>query len=183
MAPLPSVLVADYVDHTARAWVSALSRLGYAAQACRPVDVRPALLQSHRTQLLVLAISRLRHPLEFKNLDGQTIPVLAVTADPADRGREDEIGCQGILLRPVPASVLLRHVREILGLPPAAERASESRVPLSARGLIAFSSALRETAERLSSQASLLRAQSLELCACSTGLLQELPEHTPNGGG
>jgi hypothetical protein len=146
--------------------------------------VRPALLQSYGTQLLVLAISRLRHPLEFKNLDGRTIPVLAVTANPADRGREEETGCAGILLRPVPASVLLQHVREVLGIPPAAERTTvEGRVALTGRDSLAFSSALRETAKRLCAHASLLCTQALELCACSTALLEELPEHTPTRGG
>lgn len=101
MAPLPSVIVADYVDHTSRAWIDALNRFGYVAHSCRPIDVRPALLHSYRARLIVLAVSRVRQPLDFKNLEGRTIPVVIVTADPHDGGREAEFGCEAVLLRPV----------------------------------------------------------------------------------
>ena len=173
MAPFPSVLVADYVAHTARVWVDALARSGYVAHGCTPGDLRPALLQSCRTRLIILAVSHLRHAVEFKDLEGRVIPVLVVTAHPDDVGREREYGCECILLRPVSVANLLQRVRAILGTGGRLERNS-SDGSACGRDQLMCSSALRATSDRLRAQAATLRKQAMELCAYSAAIRNRL---------
>jgi hypothetical protein len=65
--------VADYVDHTARLWAEGLARIGYVVHCCRPADIRPALLQAYRTDILILAVSRVRGAIEYEDLEGHRV--------------------------------------------------------------------------------------------------------------
>ena len=176
LSPLRSVLVADYVDHNAHVWVTALTRAGYLARCCRPVDVRPSLLQAYGTELLILAVSHVRGPASYADVEGRRVPVVVVSADPKDRGRAPEVGCDAILLRPVAVSRLVDEVRAVLGAPMSAARARSSRQSSgfahsagdgSARGPV-----LRAKSQRLCAHAIDLRRQAGELCACSQRLVR-----------
>jgi hypothetical protein len=109
------VLVADYVDHTARRWADALARAGFIVHRCRPIDIGPALLQAYQPHVLVVAVSRLRSPISYSDLEGRQVPVIIVSADPDDRGRTSQFGCARVLPRPAKIGSMLESVRSVLG--------------------------------------------------------------------
>lgn len=163
MSPLPSVLVADYVDHTARLWAEGLARVGYVVHCCRPVDIRPALLQAYRPDLLILAVSRVRGAIEYEDLEGRRVPVIVVSANPNDHGRMSEYGCAAILLRPASLHSLLDTVRAVLPKR-SADFAAPDRISTDRRspGWL-----LRKRSRELCDVASDLRRQALDLAEIS----------------
>jgi hypothetical protein len=173
--------VADYVDHSARLWAAALTRAGYLTKICRPVDVRPSLLQAFATELLIVAVSHVRGPTSYADVEGRRVPVILVSADPKDRCRAQEVGCAAILLRPVTVSNLIDEVRTVLGAPASRARVSSagkrSGWANSADGRSAKGSMLRAKSQQLCAQAVDLRRQSLKRCAYSYRLLHR-PERS-----
>jgi DNA-binding response OmpR family regulator len=168
----PSVLVADYVDHTARSWSDALAHAGFVVHCCRPLDVRPALLQAYRTQALILAISCLRTPISYSDLDGRRVPVIVVSADPNDRRRASGFGCELILPRPTRAANVVQAVRGVLGA-----AATETPRPPQALAWTArewsSGSALRARSRQLCDHAFDLRRRAAELLTAAEGLVDK----------
>jgi hypothetical protein len=127
--------------------------------------MRPALLQAYRPEVLILAVSRLRSPVSYSNLEGRRLPVIVVSADPGDRGRASQFGCAMILQRPARGAQLVDAVRRVLGIAddspswpvhPALHWIGKERLT---------SSTLRAQSRQLCDQALDLRRRAAELVA------------------
>jgi DNA-binding response OmpR family regulator len=168
--PVQSVIIADFVDRSARILSDALVADGYRTICCRPVDVRRELLKAAGADLLVVAVSRF--PLvPYARPGGKAIPVLLISADRHDRHRGREISAAGVLVRPVLGETLVEHVRNLIG--PARRETAPASVLYGKRLDGRSAAGLREKARLLRRDAAVLRRAARALRRCSAGIILE----------